>query len=327
MKKIIALFAVIIALGLGFLYFAANMPFGEQSVNQISTPEIGSPNQLQDQTINQDSQIPEINDGQPAEATSSEPTAPTAEEKDQTTIGKSVQGRDIIAYHFGAGAQEIILVGGIHGGYAWNTALLGYEIIDYLKANPDAIGANAKITVIPALNIDGLNKVVDAAGKFSAADISASPTARAAGRFNTNNVDLNRNFDCDWKETGLWQSKTVSGGTAAFSEPETAAIKNYVQENKPAAVVAWYVSGGGVYASSCGNGILPETQTILDLYANASGYPAHKNFESYQVSGDMTDWFAKNGIPAIGVLLKTADKTEWSQNWAGINAILKYYSE
>ncbi len=32
--------------------------------------------------------------------------------KEETVIGKSVEGRDITAYHFGTGATEIILVGG-----------------------------------------------------------------------------------------------------------------------------------------------------------------------------------------------------------------------
>ena len=46
----------------------------------------------------------------------------------------------------------------------------------------------------------------------------------SSARFNADGVDLNRNFDCDWAPTGTWQNKTVSGGTAAFSEPEAAAI-------------------------------------------------------------------------------------------------------
>src|ERR1035437_10143538 len=45
------------------------------------------------------------------------------EDKTQTVIGKSVQGRNIIAYHYGTGATEIIFVGGIHGGYSWNTEI------------------------------------------------------------------------------------------------------------------------------------------------------------------------------------------------------------
>ena len=256
-----------------------------------------------------------------------EAPAKAPENKAQTVIGKSVDGRDIIAYHFGSGAKEILFVGGIHGGYAWNTALLMYQEMDYLKANPNSIPGSIKVTIIPAANPDGLSKVVNIAGPFKKTDVSASQTAMVAGRFNAHNVDLNRNFDCNWKASGVWQNKTVSGGTAAFSEPESAAVRDYSLAHKPAAVVAWHSAAGGVYSSSCGNGILPETQTITDIYAKASGYPAYKNFESYQVSGDMTDWFAKNSIPAINVLLTTHEDVELNKNLAGIKALFDHYSK
>ena|SRR3990172_1535765 len=74
----------------------------------------------------------------------------------KTVLGTSVQKRDITAYHFGTGAKEVLFVGGIHGGYEWNTALVAYELMDYLTANPKTIPANVKVTVIPVLNPDGL---------------------------------------------------------------------------------------------------------------------------------------------------------------------------
>ncbi len=44
-----------------------------------------------------------------------------------------------------------------------------------------------------------------------------------SGRFNANDVDLSRNFDCNWQASALWQNKKVSGGNAVFSEPESVA--------------------------------------------------------------------------------------------------------
>ena len=195
-----------------------------------------------------------------------------------------------------------------------------------MKTVPGPIPTNVKVTVIPVLNPDGLSKVVSTAGPFTSSDVSTSATAMVAGRFNAHTVDLNRNFDCGWKANGTWQNKTVSGGTSAFSEPESAAIRDYAQAHNITAVVAWHSASGGVYSSSCGN-ILTETQTINDIYAKASGYTGYKNFESYQVSGDMTDWFAKNSVPAIGVLLTTASDTELAKNQAGVMAILQHYAE
>lgn len=245
----------------------------------------------------------------------------------QSVIGKSVEGRDIVAYHYGIGDKELLFVGGIHGGYEWNTALVAYQLMDYLKANPSIIPANIKVTVIPVLNPDGLNKVVGTStGSFSASNVSLSQTTVVAGRFNANNVDLNRNFDCDWQSSGAWQNKSVSGGTSAFSEPESLAMKNYVETSKPTAVVVWYSSAGGVYSSNCHSGVSSETNTITKTYAVASGYPAYESFDFYAITGDMVNWLAKNNIPAISVLLTNHTDTEWSKNQKGVESLLTYYS-
>ncbi len=248
-------------------------------------------------------------------------------DKTKTIIGKSVEGRDIVAYHFGEGANEVIFVGGIHGGYAWNTALLGFKAVDYLKANPSVIPSNVKVTVIPVLNPDGLNKVAGTSSVFVVSDVSDSQSVLASGRYNANEVDLNRNFACDWQTSAKWQNKTVSGGTAAFSEPESLAIKNYIEASQPKAVVAWYSAAGGVYSSNCHNGILATTTALTSVYSKASTYPAFQDFDFYETTGDMTNWLAKINIPAISILLTTHTSIEWDKNKAGIEAVLKYIAK
>jgi hypothetical protein len=248
--------------------------------------------------------------------------------KEETVIGKSVEGRDIVAYHYGEGATELLFVGGIHGGYSWNTSLVAYQTMDYLKTHPEIIPSNLKVTVIPALNPDGLNKVVGTStANFTASDVAPSQALQVAGRFNANTVDLNRNFDCDWQADATWQNKKVSGGSAAFSEPESQAIRNYVLDQKPQSVVVWYSASGGVFASNCHSGVLPETLTLTNLYADASGYKAYNNFNFYEVTGDMVNWLAKEKIPAISILLTTHKDTEWTKNKAGIEALLEYYAQ
>lgn len=258
----------------------------------------------------------------------SQPPVNQVQDKGVSVIGKSVEGRDIVAYNYGTGDTNLLFVGGIHGGYEWNTVLVAYQLMDYLKANPDIIPENVKVTVIPVLNPDGLNKVVGTTTEnFSLADVPSSQSQMVAGRFNSNNVDLNRNFDCDWQSSGVWQIKTVSGGTAAFSEPESQAIENYINANKPTAVVVWYSAAGGVYSSSCHNGVSAATNTLTKTYAAASGYSAYESFDFYATTGDMVNWLAKENIPAISVLLTNHTDTEWVKNQAGIQALLKYYSK
>ena len=251
----------------------------------------------------------------------------TPVDKTKTVIGKSVDGNNITAYHYGSGEKEILFVAGVHAGYDWNTVLVARELMNYLKTDETVIPANLKVTVIPVLNPDGLKKVVGTTGDFTKTNVSSVSSVVEAGRFNGNTVDINRNFDCDWQENAKWQSKTVSGGTSVFSEPESLAVKNYVETNKPTAVVSWYSAAGGVYASSCHNSVSTETNALTQKFADASGYPAYQSFDFYATTGDMVNWFAKINIPAISVLLTNHTDTEWTKNKAGVDAVLKYYSK
>ncbi len=254
-------------------------------------------------------------------ATTSEETA--SKTAPITTIGTSVEGREIRAYHFGTGDRELLLIGGMHGGYSWNTAALAYELIDWLAEDPKVIPTGVRVTVVPVLNPDGLVKVTAATSSFTAKNVTGNETTKVASRFNANKVDLNRNFDCEWASQGTWQSRTVSGGSAPFSEPESQALRDYVAKHEPSAVVVWYSSAGGVYASRCGDTTMPATITLMNRFATASQYPAYEEFDYYEITGDLVNWLAKEEIPAISVLLTAHDTTELTKNKAGVTAVLQ----
>ncbi|MGB8815680.1 MAG: M14 family metallopeptidase [Minisyncoccia bacterium] len=241
-------------------------------------------------------------------------------------IGKSVEGRSIEAYTYGNGETHIAFVGGIHGGYEWNSVLLAYKFIDYLDANIDAIPKNMTVTVIPSANPDGVYKVIGKEGRFTMADVPTG-VSEVPGRFNTNNVDLNRNFDCKWQATSTWQNKIESAGSAVFSEPEVKAIRDFVLKDNPVAVIFWHSQSNAVYASECKNGVLPETLDIMNAYSKASGYKAVKTFDAYVTTGAAEDWLASINIPAITVELETHKTIEWERNLAGILALFEYYKK
>jgi len=241
-----------------------------------------------------------------------------------TVIGKSVQGRNIEVYTFGKGEKVLTFVGGIHGGYEWNSVYLAYSVIDHLIANPNIIPANITVAIIPSLNPDGLFKVTNKEGRFALGDVKADD-GTGVGRFNANNVDLNRNFDCKWKGESLWRSKVVSAGTSAFSEPEAIAIRDFMISKKPNAVVFWHSQASTIYASECGNGILPETINIMNKYSVASGYKTATTFTSYEVTGDAGDWLSTIGVPSITVELSTHESIEWEKNLAGVRALFDYF--
>jgi murein tripeptide amidase MpaA len=264
---------------------------------------------------------------EPVATSTATPPATPPIDTTKTVIGTSVKGNPITAYHFGTGADEILFIGGIHGGYEWNTSLVAYELIDYLTSNAGVIPANVKVTVIPVMNPDGLSAVVGTTSRFLASAVPKAEKDTVVGRFNGNTVDLNRNFDCEWQASGMWQNQKVSGGSAAFSEPEAVAVRDYVNAHKIAGAVVWYSAAGGVFASNCKNGVLAETKTLTTLYAKAAGYPAKEEFNFYDITGDMVNWFAKENIPAISVLLTNHTDTEWSKNKAGIDALLNHYKQ
>ncbi|MBU1046624.1 hypothetical protein KKH36_02490 [Patescibacteria group bacterium] len=239
-------------------------------------------------------------------------------------IGYSVENRKIEVYTFGQGEKNLLFVGGIHGGYEWNSVLLAYKFIDYLRIHPSLVPENIKLTIIPSANPDGLYQITGREGFFKTEDVKESQTF-GLGRFNANDVDLNRNFDCKWQPRSTWKSNPVSAGTSAFSEPESLAIKNYVLENNPIAVIFWHSQSNAVYASECENGILPKTLEIMNVYSKASGYKAVDSFDAYEVTGDAEGWLASINIPAITVELKTHETIEWDKNLKGVNALLDYY--
>lgn len=243
-----------------------------------------------------------------------------------SVVGKSVEGRKIESYTYGNGKTHLLFVGGIHGGYEWNSVLLAYQFIDYLDSNPSFVPVNLTVTIIPSANPDGVYKVTDKEGRFNITDVSTDEKILASGRFNADSVDLNRNFDCKWQPESTWQSKEVSAGTAPFSEPEASTLKNYILNHNIAGAVFWHSQSNAVYASQCENGILPKTIDIMNAYSKASGYPAVKTFDAYATTGAVDDWMASINIPAITVELSTHQAIEWNKNLAGIKALFDYYS-
>jgi len=235
------------------------------------------------------------------------PTPTTTE----SVIGTSVEGRPIVAHTFGTGPTHLLFVGGIHGGYEANTVRLAEAVIEELTLADTDIPDNLTIHVIPNLNPDGY-----------ALPATASDAAR---RFNANQVDLNRNFDCRWAPEGSWRGQTVSAGNAPFSEPEAAALRDYVAQFPPTAAIFWHSRANAVYTSECGSGVLPGTETLMEVYAAAADYQPAGLWTAYPVTGDVEGWLASLGVPAVTVEFETRESIEWERNWAAVQATLALY--
>jgi protein MpaA len=120
-------------------------------------------------------------------------------------LGRSVEGRPIVAVERGApGGLVVLVIGVIHGDEA-----AGVEVVRRLATAPLPPGVD--LWLVESINPDG----------------QANGT-----RSNANQVDLNRNFPRRWAPLGLpgdWQY----AGPAAASEPETQAIIGLIERIRP----------------------------------------------------------------------------------------------
>jgi predicted deacylase len=256
-----------------------------------------------------------------------EVVVPVVEIPKVKVIGTSVEGRPIETHTYGNGSTTLLFVGGVHGGYEWNSTLLAYDFIDNLESGAMMVPENLRVVIIPTLNPDGLFSVVQKVGRFTVSEIPPNDAhTTGAGRFNANNVDLNRNFACKWAPESSWRGKTVGAGTAAFSEPEAAALRDLVAEINPSSVVFWHSQANTVYASECENGILPKTLEVMNTYAKAASYKTVAKFDAYPITGDAEGWLASIGIPAVTVELESRTSSEWPRNKAGIEALFALYT-
>jgi hypothetical protein len=217
-------------------------------------------------------------------------------------IGQSVEARDILAYQFGTGDKILLLVGGIHGAFEANTVRLVQELIEHFERAPDDILPGITLVLIPSANPDGLTR-----GRV------------AAGRFNANGVDLNRNWGCEWSEEAYWRDNRVDPGARAFSEPETQALAQYIRQTQPAAVIFYHSAASGVFAGNCDSD--HGSQALAAVLGEAANYPYGEAFSAYPVRGTAATWVDGQGIPAVDLELATTQSSEFVRNLNGVMAV------
>jgi hypothetical protein len=238
-------------------------------------------------------------------------------------IGRSASNRPIFVYRLGTGPIHVVLVGGIHGGYEWNTVLLVKQLLEHAQLQPDLVPDSLTLHIVPNANPDGLFLVTGQEESFLPSDVAADSRP---GRFNGNGVDLNRNWDCNWSPTALWRDQIVSGGTHPFSEPETEGLRDFFLEVKPVVVVFWHSAANGVYVSGCPN---PHGASfeLASVFGQAAGYPVYSSFNYYPITGDAGDWLTTQEVASFTVELITHETLDWEQNLAGFTALLNYLDQ
>jgi hypothetical protein len=229
---------------------------------------------------------------------------------DTTLVGRSAGGRGILARRFGSSGRLLLIVGGMHGGWEANTVTLVNELIAHFAANPRDVPAGIALALIPVANPDGLPHGRD-----------------PQGRFNSNGVDLNRNWGCGWQEEAFWRDNPVNAGAYPFSEPETSALADFVQAARPAVILFYHSAAGGVFAGSCAESLegasgAAASQALAAVYGEAAGYSYGQAFDAYPVSGTGPAWAAGLGIAAADVELQTWTNPEFERNLRALRQVM-----
>jgi hypothetical protein len=146
------------------------------------------------------------------------------------------------------------------------------------------------------------------------------------GRFNANNVDLNRNWNCQWQPTAVWRDVEVSGGPRPFSEPENIALRDFILPKDPAIVVFWHSAANGVFAAGCPDTHAPSL-ALANIYGQGANYPVYERFTSYEITGDAGDWLTTQNIPSISIELQNHQSLDLSQNLRGVQATLDHLDQ
>jgi hypothetical protein len=235
------------------------------------------------------------------------PTATPYPDTPQFSIGRSWEERDVWAWQFGGGPHIIVLVGGMHGGSEANTTRLADLLVSHFQQNPDQVLPGIHLVIIPTANPDGLSR-----------------GSSLAGRLNARQVDLNRNWGCEWADTATFHNTPVSPGSRPFSEPETLALRAFFLTVSPDAVLFYHSSAGGIFMGECG-GSEPGSDWMGPLLEAATGYRVRK-FTAYAVSGDASNWLAERGIPSAVVELFSANQPDFNRNLAGVMALQCHYA-
>lgn len=216
------------------------------------------------------------------------------------SIGKSVEGRDIWALRLGQGRRRVLFTGALHG-REWIATEILLRLSEQLAH--EFSYSNLTLAVVPMLNPDG---VVAAARQ-------TDRVHKSRQKSNARGVDLNRNFDADWKGAGIDPEPSFTDGNypgeAPFSEPETAVIRDLVEEFDPEVVADWHFRGGLLDIEHGG----PRGRELAELLAGESGYEIVEGMH-YASSGTFAAWL-RRGHPERSVVTVEIRHGELEEDW------------
>ena len=235
-------------------------------------------------------------------------------------IGTSYEGRPIRALCAGlcfdssteaAAPPPALLITALHHAREPVGMVAALTFMDTLldAANASVGGAVALLShravwIVPTVNPDGYAANLAKWGSLSQMMIRKNRRRVCSSGNNPDfGVDLNRNYDFAFTYDDLGSNPHPCTedyrGTAAFSEPESAAIKGFVSSYAPSIALNWHSYGRFINLPYAVKGVAPPPievyDTLLNLasgFSNLTGFGYGHPYDGglYTVNGEASDW-------------------------------------
>ena len=237
-------------------------------------------------------------------------------------IGQSLEGRNIyglkISDNVGLDEEEAeTLFLGCHHAREWISVevplLIGRHLLENYSADSRVrdIVDRSEVWIVPLVNPDGLEYSIHVYRYWR-----KNRRANDDGSFG---VDLNRNYGWEWgcdnNGSSPYPQSAVYRGTAPFSEPESAAVRDFVGRRSFLGLVSFH-SFGQIILYPWGYARIPvegegaermialaeEMSRRMESYRGTRYAFGQAGSSLYLTNGDTTDWaFGVHGIPAYTI--------------------------
>jgi hypothetical protein len=234
----------------------------------------------------------------PTKTQTPQPPSVSVAYSEKLDIGKSVEGHPLTVTRLGTADDPILVIAGAIHGNEPNTASMVDALDNYFYDRRASL-PKVNLYFLPRINPDGLNR---------------------GDRFNTNKVNLNRNF-----KTSNWQQDVVEsasgdvrkngGGTSPFSEPETTALAKWLvelrQSSQQPVVVIFY------HAAFPPTGYVQPAYQLMykghesdylsvDIarrFERALGYRYYSLWPEFTITGEAINWCGDNHLVCVDIEL------------------------
>ena len=221
-------------------------------------------------------------------------------------IGSSVMNKPIFCIRAGAGEKKIFINGAHHGMEYLTSALILRFLRRYAEAVRDKselygydtgfLYSNVTVFAVPMVNPDGVELSVHGLklkNKYHRHLLKSAGFGRFKNHWQANirGVDLNHNYDADWRSVKKYPCASKYAGEYPVSEPETRSIVSFSQKEKFDAAIAFHSQGGEIYYDF-GGAENPDSKEVARLMAEKSGYSVEHPKGSAGFGG-FKDWYIK----------------------------------